>query len=171
MPASKTDKFANKFFGEVVGSGATTLTFEEIHTNVNIFDKIAWVLNRLEWYVPQATLDLFVATGDGLEAALTSSQQITALGLDNPSVIDLFSINRKDAGTAATAWYHYEPFIRDFSGLPGGGLIITPRPLYLAVLGVSIATAPTIRCRGYFQQLELSADEYLELVDFYRIVT
>jgi len=65
---------------------------------------------------------------------------------------------------------HQLPFVRDFSGLPGGGLIIAPRPLFVAVKGNSLATAVTASLRAYFTVINLSADEYLELVDFYRIV-
>lgn len=168
MKAS-TDKFANKFYGAVTESAANTLTFTEIQTNVDIFAKRAWILHRLEWYAPPATLDMLLAAADALTFALTSSNKLTTLGLDAAGVIDYGEISPFVA-TYVAASLQYKPFIRDFGNLPGGGLIIAPRPLYVAAKGVSVAAASTWQCRGYFTQLEMSADEYLELVDFYRIV-
>lgn len=164
------DKYSNKFYGTCTETAANTLTFAEIQTNVNIFDKVAWVLARLEWYLPPATRALFAATDDIITCALTSSNTISSLGLDSPSVIDLFEF----AGILSTA-VGFEtmmsPIVRDFSTLPGGGIIMAPRPLYVALKGTSVASAATARVRGYFTMKELSADEYLELVDFYRIVS
>jgi hypothetical protein len=41
----------------------------------------------------------------------------------------------------------------------------------VAIEGTSLASAGTAQVRGYFLQKQLKADEYLELVDFYRIVS
>lgn len=164
------DNYANKFYGSATESAANTLTFKEIPTNVNTFDKIAWVLHRLEWYIPKATWDLVINTADTLTCALTASSQITALGLDNPSVIDAYTVGNKEA-TAVGFSYWQMPQIRDFSGLPGGGLIMAPRPLYIGLKAESFTSAATAQLRGYFSQLSMSSDDYLELVDFYRIVS
>lgn len=171
MPASQTDKFANKFYGAVTESAQGTLTFAEIQTNVSVFDKVAWVLHRLEWYISTTILDLLAGDKDYLSMALVSSNKISALGLDNPAVIDLYNLVMLDYGTPGNNQILEFPMIRDFSQLPGGGVIITPRPLYVALVSDSIATPATAACRGYFTIRQLAADEYLELVDFYRIVS
>jgi hypothetical protein len=170
MATGKTkDQFANKFYGTVTESAANTLTFGEIKTNVSVFDKVAWILHRLEWYPTKALMDLVLNTADFFEAAITSSDGLTSLGLDNAGVIDVLSYGVREA-SAVGFQYHVEPVIRDFSNLPGGGLIIAPRPLYLALKGTSLTAAGSINCRGYFTVKAMTADEYLELVDFYRIV-
>lgn len=163
------DKFANKLYGSCTESAAGTLTFNEIQTNVDVFSKRAWVLHRLEWYIPVATRLLFVDGSDYIDCALVSSSSISSLELDNPAVIDLWEIQMY-YGSNVGKGYIDMPMIRNFESLPGGGLIITPRPLFTAVKATSMATPVTVECRGYFTSLELSADEYLELVDFYRIV-
>jgi hypothetical protein len=171
MPNVKIkDSYCNKFFGQVVESAPTTLTFKEIPTNVNTFGKIAWVLHRLDWFINTATIALLLGTGDSIQMALTASNNIAAIELDNPSVIDFTQIVMLEA-TAVGRTILERPLTRDFSNLPGGGILMAPRPLYLAAKGASIAGAVTVSCRGYFTQLELSGDEYLELVDFYRIIS
>lgn len=165
------DIYANKFYGAATESGANTLTFSEINTNVNIFDKVAWILNRLEWYLSVATLALLQASTDTISCALSASDTIPNLSLSNPSVIDVVTIQLIAPAEVGGQAPFPTPIIRDFSSMPGGGLIIAPRPLYVAVEGVSLATAATAEVRGYFQAKSLAADEYLELIDFYRIVS
>jgi len=169
MASQQKDKFANKFYGVVVESAANTLTFKEIPTNVDVFSKTAWCLHRLEWYIPPATVALLIGAGDSISCALTSSDKLTTLGLDNAGVVDLFTKTITVLSVADHS-FHVGPECRDFSTLPGGGLIIAPRPLYLACKSESLAAASTVHCRGFFTQIQLNADEYLELVDFYRIV-
>lgn len=167
--ARQTDKYANKFFGIAVESAANTLTFAEIQTNVDVFSKKAWILHRLEWYFKAVAISAIDAADDVIQAALCSSNKSASLGLDDASVIDLFEICQS-FNDATSFQLFVNPVQRDFTNLPGGGLIIAPRPLYLAVKGTSMANALTVYCRGYFTAIDLNADEYLELVDFYRIV-
>lgn len=167
--AKKTDAFANKFFAECTESAANTLTFQELGTAVDVFSKRAWVLHRLEYQIPAPLMSYFAASDDKIAIALTSSNKMSSLLLADPAVIDLLDI-KPEFATAVGFQIRVEPFIRDFSSLPGGGLIIAPRPLYLAIKGTSLAGATQVRCRGYYTQMDLAADEYLELVDFYRIL-
>ena len=167
---SAKDTYANKFYGSVTESGANTLTFSEIKTNVDVFSKKAWILHRLEYSWPRATMQLLVATVDALEMALTSSDNLSDLSLASPGVIDKMEKSYAAYGTPANAMLSENPILRDFTQFPGKGLIIAPRPLFLAVVGVDLASAATVEVRGYFTSIDLKAEEYLELVDFYRIV-
>lgn len=164
------DQYANKAYGSVTESAANTLTFSEITTNVNIFDKVAWVLTRIEWYLNQATLGLILDSADHLEIGLTASNGITSLSLSEAAVIDVLDYQRLQATSVGFSYFDM-PLVRDFGTMPGGGLIIAPRPLYVAAKGTSLASAASAECRFYFQQFEMAADEYLELIDFYRIVS
>lgn len=171
MPAKQMDKFSNLMYGTVTESAASTLTFAEINTNVSVWEKRAFVLHRLEWYISPAFLTTNILDGgDIIDVALTNSQQITALTRDNPAVIDSMTIGLKYA-SAVGGELVIQPMARDFTGLPGGGLLIAPRPLFLGLKCTAIANPCTVTLRARFTVLELSADEYLELVDFYRIVS
>lgn len=166
-----SDKWANVAYGEVVESAANTLTFSEIPTNVSIFEKAAWIISRLEWYLSAAMYNMLDADGLGINMALTATSQLNALTLDSPGVVDLMEIHQDFIGAPTKATYHFAPVTRDFSTMPGGGRIVAPRPLYVATQGVGLAAVTTIECRVFFQQIILQPDEYIELIDFYRIVS
>jgi len=168
MPGVR-EQYANKFYGSVTETAANTLTFKEIPTNVDVFSKIAWVLHRLEWFVAQTDLDKIAGANDEIRMALCSTDKLTTLALNDAGLIDLCTASSIMVTLASWQFFN-KPFIRDFSTMPGGGLIIAPRPLYIAAQGNSLASAITAEVRGYFTAQELKADEYLELVDFYRIV-
>jgi hypothetical protein len=167
---TKQETYSNKFFGSVTQSAANTLTFSEITTNVDIFAKVAWVVERLEWYIDATSLTYF-GFGDTAQMALTASDNIATLLLSNPSVIDLLEITIIEYGTSATCKVWEKPIVRDFSQMGGGGMIIAPRPLYVGAVSVGLSDIGTFSCRGFFRQIQLTPDEYIELVDFYRIVS
>jgi hypothetical protein len=163
------DEYSNKAYGTITESAANTLTFAEIPTNVDVMSKLAWVIHRIEWYLSVTQMTKLAAADDLIQVALTSSAQLSSLGLSSPAVVDLLEV----ALLFSTAVAYTEvpnPRIRDFSAMPGGGIIIAPRPLYLAIKGTSLATALTASARIHYTRRELQAEEYLELVDFYRIV-
>ena len=164
------DVFANKFYGASTESAANTLTFTEIQTNVSIMEKTAWCLHRLEWFVDATAWGALVATDDRISAALCSTNSLTSLSLGDAGVIDFADFGIKLLSSVGFQITLGPNITRDFTSLPGGGLLIAPRPLYVAVQGVSLAAAQTVKVRGYYTSKTLSADEYIELVDFYRIV-
>lgn len=157
------DVYVNLAYGTVTETGANTLTYSEIQTSVSIFEKLAWIISRIEWYIPLATRALIVASPDKFTMALTATNALTGLSLAHAGVIDLF-----EWGTGDVIPGH--PIARDFSGMGGGGRIVAPRPLYLALQGDSVAGAGTVSARIFFRQLSMSAEEYIEMVDFYRVV-
>ncbi|MBA7586008.1 hypothetical protein ES708_28004 [subsurface metagenome] len=73
-------------------------------------------------------------------------------------------------GTPATGTILRLPIERDFSDLPGKGVIITPKPLYVAVKALGFVAPAVVSCRIYYTVLELAADEFWELVQASRIV-
>jgi hypothetical protein len=168
--ATGTDRYANKAYGKVTMSAANTLTFSEIPTNVNIMDKVAWVLHRLEWFIPAGSFAEMGAIGEGLNVALTMSNSISSLALNSAAIIDslqFFAV----AILAGTSAKHQEfPVIRDFSMMPGGGLIIAPRPLFIAMTSNGAGGACVCECRLYYSNITMSSEDYLDLIDFYRII-
>jgi len=161
--------YADKFYGEVTESAANTLTFQEIQTNVSIMEKWAWILHRLEWSMDLATYDEVAAVGDELDMALTTSNRITALQASDAAVLDIAQ-QMIVVETAVGVQRELLPLIRDFSTLPGGGLIIPPRPLYVAVKGTSLANAARVWCRGYFTPVAMKGEDYYNLLDAYRLI-
>jgi hypothetical protein len=173
MAAAKQtqDQYANKAYGQCIESAANTLTFTELPTNIDIMAKVAWVISRIEWYFDPTMTQLMAGGGDAIQVALTASKGIATLSMSEAAVIDFVEYEFVLRGTAANFELFQKPFLRDFSSLPGGGLIVAPRPLYVAVKGTSLASPVTANCRIYFRTIELDSASYIDLVDFYRIIS
>lgn len=165
-----TDEYANKFYGQVVESAANTLTFEQIQVNMSFRERVGFILHRLEWYPSLASMILLVDAVDEIKMALVASQNISSLGLDNPAVIDSLTLN-KHVATAVGFELYDRPFIRDFSMLPGGGMLIIPNTLFLAAQGTSLTAASSIECRAFYTPIDLDDTSYADIIDFYRILS
>lgn len=166
----KKDKYANVAYGTVTESAMNTLTFSQIETGISIFEKTAWVIHRILWYFSPTQIILLNAADDEIRMAFVLSSKITELMLGDVAVVDLVSLHLFIDGVPAASHMYEVPLIRDFTNLPGGGLIVPPRPVYLAVQGISLDTPLEISARIYFTHLDLSTEDYWELVEASRIV-
>lgn len=172
---SGVDKFANIASISVTESAANTLTFKKLETGIALFDKIAWVIHRLETYLSIPDAGLLNSDTDSLFFGLTASNTVSTLlngaTQTDPSIFYGGRWRRSDFGTAATAILHLAPWVIDFTNLPGGGLIVPPSPLYGAAQGSGCAAASTVIFRLYYTNLPLSPDEYWELVESRRMIS
>lgn len=160
----KKDVYANQFAGSVVESAANTLTFDEIQVGLNIFDKVGLLINRIEWDINDI-LDETAGSGDGANLGISQSGSWTTVTLTEQSIVQVARPRRKDMGTPATAEFLDSIRVFSFADLPGGGLLVTPRPLYAFVQGVSLANPVTVPYRLYFTILDLKPEEYFELLE------
>jgi len=165
-----TDQFANLAIISVTESAANTLTYKKLETGISLSEKVAWVISRLEFSSGEFGPTIFNGTGDELRIALTVSNSMTALVGTDPMVLDFLKINRFDYGTAANAIMPVQPIIKDYTNLPGGGIIVPPQPLYLAAVGSGLASATTVVCRIYYTLLPLAVDQYWELIEARRVL-
>jgi hypothetical protein len=157
----KRDQYANVGYGAVTMSGANVLTFSQIQFAVGIFQGIALVLHRIQWFPGVATIREIVTAADDFQMALVTSNRLTAImDLSEPAIITA----KRLAGIAAAIGSYELPFISDFSSLPMGGKLIPANPIYLAANSAGFAAAGTLRCVLEFTFLELSGTDYLELL-------
>lgn len=164
------DKWANIGAITVTESAANTLTFQKLESGVSLFEKVAWVIHRIE-YRFTASMTVFADEGDILNVALTANNNMTDItDISNPGIIDFRRFQKFEDGTPATSFFWWFPCVVDFSTLPGGGLIVPPNPLYLAGHGTGLASASTTKCRFYYTTQELKPDEYWELVEARRVI-
>ena len=167
---AQTDKFANLAYGFVLESGANTITFSEIQTGVSIFEKIAWIIHRILWFPYYSSMNLMLDSGDQIQMALVVNSKMTSLGLDDPSLLDLHIAGLGNVGVAASGFPVACPVVHEFNNLPGGGIIVPPKPLYVAAMGVSLASAVSVACRIEYTHKALATEDYWELVEARRIV-
>lgn len=174
MKKSSSESFANMATITVTESAASTLTFKKLETGQSILDKVAWIIHRIEYYfTPLATL--FDGTGDNLCVGISTtnvrSSNLTTEAYTDPTNIDLIKIFRADFGAAAAGSLVSIPVVRDFSALPSGGLIIPPAPVYGFAQGSGLAAASTAIMKIWWTSLELTTDDYWQLVEARRLMT
>jgi len=171
MAEGKKDQFANFAIITVTESAANTLTFKKLETGISIQDKVAWIVNRVEFLVEEFNATVFNATGDFALFGLSVSNSFSNVAVSEVSILDYNRVSRIDIGTAASGFFKYEPFVKDFSSMPSGGLLVPPTPLYLFAQGESLTAALRVTCRLYYTTLSLSVDQYWELVEARRALS
>lgn len=163
--ASATDKYANVLTQEITMSAADTLTFQEVNIGLSLFDKAGILINRIEYDPGQGTLALMTTATDRFEMAVTASNTIANLGIDQQAVIHRMRVQRADFGAAASGSVFQTPYVYDFSTLPGGGVMITPKPWYIGMNSSGLASAATGNVRFFFTIVKLAPQDYFELME------
>jgi len=169
--ATTKDKFVNMATIQLTESAANTLTFKKLETGISLFEKVAWIIHRVEYLFSAASYATFNGSGDVVEYGLAASDQITALAITNAAVIDYGFLARLDLGTAASGNFYESPLIRDLTTLPMGGILVPPNPLYLAVKGTGLSAATILTARFFYTTYVLTPDDYWELVEARRIIS
>lgn len=155
----------------VTMSGVDTLTFSEINLGLNLFQYAGLILTRFEYSPSRPTFAEMVANTDFLEMAICGSDAIASLGLSQPEVYDLLSLNMGASGTPASAWMIEKPFVHDFSNMQGGGILVPAQNIYLGMLSGGFAGAGVGSCRVYYRVIELAAADFIELVQRLRVLS
>lgn len=161
---SVNDSYVSQAVFRVAESAANTLTFEKLETGLSVFDKIGWVISRVEYRLEPGSYSVFNAAADRIDFALTMTNSLTALVPENPSIYFMRSILRVDIGTAASGFMEDNTLVADYSGLPGGGILVLPSPIYFGLVGTSLTAAATMVCRIFFQAIEMTDQDYFNLV-------
>lgn len=158
------DNFTSQAVFNVTESGSNTLTFEKLETGLSVYDKIGWVIQRIDWKFNIGSFALMNTSGDFLTAALTITNTLSTLGDENPAVLDIVKFGRHDIGTAASGLIINPLFVHDYSTLSGGGILTLPNPLYVGVVGYGLSGPASIIARLFFKAIELSDTDYFNLV-------
>lgn len=155
------DTFSNIMLPMVTMSAANTLTFQQIQVSVGMFQGVALLLHRIQWYPTATTIREIVASTDSLYMALTTSNKLTALvDTTDPSIVVVSSV----IGIAANVESVRLPIVADLTGLPGGGKLIPANPLFLGAVTGGFAAAAVVRAVIDFSFVSLSDSDYLELL-------
>lgn len=163
--SAKTDKFVNLIAQTMTLSAANTLTFQEVNVGLNIFDKVGFLISKLEYEPASTSIAEMTAASDAINMGLSTSNNLSNLVPAQTEIVDVMTLMRHDMGAAASGALLVKTFTRDFSTLPGGGLLVPPKPLFLAGASAGLANAATIYYRIYFTMIRLSDSEYLELLE------
>ena len=154
----------------MVESAADTFTAVKFAFPFSIMDKMALVISRIEYL--DRTLGVLNSSGDYKMIGLAASASIVdPLAQNDPLIIDNMLIDRNDFGTAAAANLFFQPYVKDFANVAGGGLLVAPAPLYGYVKGAGESGASTVWIKLFYTYMELDADSYWQLVESRRIIS
>lgn len=170
MASKKADTFANVAAVYVLESAATTQTSKKFDFPFSIMDKMALIINRIEyWMEGHSGMNTSL---DRVIVALSAAANLVDINTQSdPLIIDSYKVMRLDIGTAASGLLVESPFIKDFSAMPGGGLLVAPNPLYAVIEGIDTSTAMAAWVKLFYTYIELGTDEYWQLVESRRVIT
>lgn len=159
------DKFPNIINISLTQSAANTTTFTDIDLGFGQFERVGVKLARWEVWPEPALIQEMDADGDQANFALTADNQLSDVNPDERAVIDNLRLNALVSGTAGTAQLVELPMAKDYSQMPGGGLLVAPRPFYLGMASAGLGAARTVQCRIYFTIMKLADADYFELLE------
>ena len=168
---STIDSFANIAAVSVTEVTAGVLAYTKFNFPFSILDKIGLIISRIEYW-PTITLNLLNSTTDSFTMGLIAATSIVDIANQaDPGILDTSRVMRIDFGTAASAIYVNNPWIKDFSALPGGGILTAPSPLSAAVQSSGAQGAMSAWIKLFYTYKELTTEEYWQLVESRRIIT
>jgi len=170
-----SDSFSNIAAIQVDESAANTLTYKKLETGIAVFEKVAWLISRVEYSINNLQATQLNASGDLVRLALTVSNMLSTLAsgilLTASEVLHGITVQRLDYGAAASGGLNVQPYPFDFSNLPGGGILVPPTAIYLAVQGDSCVAANTAWARIFYTTVQLTTEDYWQLVEARRIIS
>ena len=164
------EKYVNQAFLSVTESAANTLTFAKLETGVSIYEKVGWLISRVDWFLSSLTAGVLDTTGDVLKYGISVMDSLATVGLGLSAVVDFNSIQRFDFGVAASGFIFHSPVTKSFADLPGGGLLLPPNPIYVWAEGVGLVGAQTIQVRMFYTVKQLKTEDFWELVEQRRMI-
>lgn len=166
----KADTFSNVAALSVVESAANTQTAIKFNFPFSIMDKMALIIQRIE-YIMQGLGQLNTSL-DYTIAAITVGATLTDMRVQtDPLMVDSCMYTRIDIGAAASGSILRQPFIKDFTNLAGGGLLVAPNPLYGMVQANGAGGVTSCWFRLFYTYIEMNTDEYWQLVESRRIIS
>lgn len=164
------DSYVNVAAVQITESAANTQTAVKFDFPFSIMDKMALVINRIEYWT--ASVTPFAAAGDQLYLALTTASIIADIAKQNdPQIVDSHLKSLEIYGAATSAKILEIPYIKDLSSLPGGGLLVAPSPLYGVAQGISLTAVSSSWIKLFYTYLEMNTEDYWQLVESRRIIS
>lgn len=170
----KVDKYANVAALYAIETGLGAGGYAQINTGISLQDKVAWLINRIEWCPLDVNSTNFNSDGDYVAFGLCTSLDYAPPAsprFSDPALIDYNRIQRCDIGAAATGMWRDITYIKDFSTLPGGGMLVPAVGIYTFVKTVGCTGTGQIAGRLFFSIIELGTEDYWELIQAYRVYT
>ena len=167
---SRGKDFSQIGYLKVTESGANTLTYAGLSVFSNVLGQKGMIINRAEYRVDTVELQKLVGAGDLIQFGLAGDDSKTSISLKDPDVYDMNEVGYLAFGTPGAAALYEMPVVKDWTALPGGGLLVPADRLFAYVSGNSLATAVAFQVRFWFDIIDLNAQDYLELAQAMRVL-
>lgn len=165
---AQADRFANVFTSQVVMSSNNQITWVEMNFGISLRDRIAIVIDEIYFYWRTSAIAEMTATGDFLQAALASSDQITSITANERRIYALEQLVRLDLGTAAGGVMVRTPAKQSFAP----PLIVLPNRLFLGANTGGLASAMTLDVRMHYRTVPITAErQLLEVLETFQLST
>lgn len=164
------DQYANIAAAAAIETAAGTAAYARFAFPYSVTDKVALLISRIEYWF--GNLNQLNSALDYVIGGLTVSNTVSDLtNQADPAIVDSNRLIRIDIGTAATGMLFYQPTVKDFSALPGGGILIAPAPLYAVCQSSNAGGVMNCWVKLFYTYKELAVNEYWELVESRRIIS
>ena len=165
------DRYANIMTFDVVESSAGVITFAEVQTNVGIDASrrsgVAILIDEIDYYLTQSQYALLLADNDAIQFGVTISSGVTNLDdFTDRRILHADSVFWSEGGVAASHTIVHGNSKNQF--FPP--LIMAERQIFLAVLGVSLASVVRLRARVYYRTVQIDANQFVEIAEVFRLV-
>lgn len=164
------DVFAQYLYMSVTMSAANTLTFAQVSIGMSLFEFAAMVICRIDYEPAQATIQELTGGADLLDVAITGSNTITTLDQKQNEVYDSLKAKTYVSGTPGVSAPVFEPIVHDFSGMPGGGILVPAQTIYIGMATSGFSAAGVCNARVWYTVKEMQASDYIELVQRLRVL-
>jgi len=165
-----TDQYANIAAVLNTETVAGTAAYTRFNFPYSVTDKVALLISRIEYWL--GNIHQLNTSQDYMIAALCAASSLVSLeNQADPGLIDSCKLYRLDLGAAASGLMINMPIIKDFSALPGGGILVAPSPLYAGIIGSGAGGVVACWTKVFYTYKELATDEYWELVESRRIIS
>ncbi len=157
------DLFSNRALEDITMSAINTLTFKKVNFAVGVFQGVALILHQVKYHFLSSVMLEFVGS-DEMQVGLTVSDRVDDLVMDSIEVIDSHELVAVEHGVPANATLYKTPIVSDFTGLPGGGMLLPANPIFLAMMTLGFAAVGRAQVELIFTFKELSDKDYIELM-------
>jgi hypothetical protein len=150
--------------GQVAAGG---IVFNQLTTGYSSINKIAFLVNRIEYFFPPSWLATIVTAGGFIRMALSAVNSLTIAQFTeaSSSLYDLAEIDCSATPAALGGPFHRDsPLIHEFA--PGNELLVLPQNLFMGLGWATTANISALNAniRMWYKELELGPQDWFDLL-------
>jgi hypothetical protein len=158
MPRT-SDAYAQMAYMTVEQAAANDLSFGQLGLRLGVGMRQAWVIHSILYYPIVGLMNEMATNVDNFAMAICTNDKMDSLELEDPAIVDLCKLFMNQL-TAVGYEIYQRPIRSDFTNLPGGGYLVLPSSLYLALKTSGCANAHSAECRILYTTKDLNDADY-----------